>query len=83
MALVTHRTPLDSGWSWVVLGSAFLANFFTVGFSYAIGVYYLEFLHVFDESKGLTAWIAGLHYGTLCGAGMYFKNVSPVYIKNS
>ncbi len=62
-------TPMDSGWSWIVLGSAFVAHFFTVGFSYAIGVYYSEFLHVFGESKGTTAWIAGLHYGILCGVG--------------
>ncbi len=62
-------TPLDSGWSWVILCSGFATHFLVGGFAYATGVYYREFLEVFNESKGMTAWITGPHYGTLCGVG--------------
>ena len=29
----------------------------------------MEFLSVFNESKGTTAWISSLNYGFLCGIG--------------
>ena len=35
----------------------------TTGFTYAIGVYYVEFLAVFNKSNGQTAWISSLKYG--------------------
>ena len=60
---------MDTGWSWVVCGAAFVTHTLTIGFSYGIGVYYVEFLTVFKESKGTTAWISSLNYGFLCGLG--------------
>ena len=60
---------MDSGWSWIVCAAAFITHTLTIGFSYAIGVYYVEFLSVFNESKGTTAWISSLNYGFLCGIG--------------
>ena len=60
---------MDSGWSWIVCAAAFITHTLTIGFSYAIGVYYVEFLTVFNESKGTTAWISSLNYGFLCGIG--------------
>ena len=60
---------MDSGWSWVVCCAAFITHTLTIGFSYGIGVYYVEFLTVFKESKGTTAWISSLNYGFLCGLG--------------
>ena len=60
---------MDGGWSWIVCAAAFITHTLTVGFSYAIGVYYVEFLTVFNESKGTTAWISSLNYGCLCGIG--------------
>ena len=59
----------DSGWSWVVCGITFVIKMLTNGFSYAIGVYYVEFLNVFNESKGTTAWISGLNLGVFLGVG--------------
>ncbi len=41
----------------------------TSGFSYVIGVYYVEFLEVFNETRATTAWISSLNYGTLCIIG--------------
>ena len=60
---------MDGGWSWVVCGASFIVNVLTTGFSYAIGVYYVEFLTVFNESKGTTALLSSLNFGALCGVG--------------
>lgn len=50
-------------------------NFFYIadGVTYSFGVLYTEFLNVFNESKGATAWIASLLVGiTLCSGNNYF-----------
>ena len=60
---------MDRGWSWVVCGAAFITQMLTVGFIAAIGVYYVEFLSVFEESKATTAWISSLNYGALSIVG--------------
>ena len=38
-------------------------------FSYTVSVYYVEFLSVFNKSKGDTAWVSALNYGALCVIG--------------
>ena len=53
----------------------FIAHFLTCGVSYSIGVYYVTFLDVFNESNGVTSWIASLNTGTLCASGMYRPNI--------
>ena len=60
---------VDSKWSWLVCGAAFFSRVLTTGFAYGISVYYVEFLSVFNESKGTTAWISSLNYGVLCAIG--------------
>ena len=60
---------MDCGWSWVICGAAFIIHALTSGFSFAIGVYYAEFLYVFSQSKGSTAWISSLNLGTFCAVG--------------
>ena len=60
---------VDGGWSWVVCGSAFLGHMLTSGFSLCVGVYFVEFLAVFDESMGTTAWVSALNFGIMCWAG--------------
>ena len=61
---------MDEGYSWIVLAASFVTNMLTIGFTYSIGVYYVEFLSVFNESKGYTALISSLNFGMLCGVGM-------------
>ena len=62
---------MDSTWSWVVCAVTFFSHIVAVGFSYAISVYYVEFLTVFNESSGTTSWLSSLNYGTLCLIGGY------------
>ena len=69
---------LDGGWSWIVCGSAFIGHMMTSGFSLAIGVYFVEFLAVFNESKGTTAWVSALNFGAQCLVGRYCKCVQSL-----
>ena len=62
---------MDSPWSWVVCAATFFSHIVAVGFSYAISVYYVEFLAVFNESSGTTSWLSSLNYGMLCLIGGY------------
>jgi hypothetical protein len=43
------------------------------GVTYSFGVFYVEFLHYFNEGKGATAWIASILVGvTLCSGQFKF-----------
>ena len=52
-------------------GATFFTHMLTIGFTYGIGVYYVEFLSVFNENKGFTALIPSINLGMLCGIGRY------------
>ena len=62
---------VDGGWSWIICGCSLLSHMLTSGFSFAIGVYYVEFLAVFNENKGTTAWVSALNFGALCLVGKF------------
>ena len=62
---------MDSLWSWIVCAATFFSHIVAIGFSYAISVYYVEFLAVFNESSGTTSWLSSLNYGMLCLIGGY------------
>lgn len=48
--------------------------FLADGVTYSFGVLYNEFITVFKESKGATAWVASLLVGiTLCSGNLSFK----------
>ena len=54
---------MDSPWSWVVCAVTFFSHVVAIGFSYAISVYYVEFLTGFNESSGTTSWLSSLNFG--------------------
>lgn len=56
--------PPDGGWGWVVVLSSFMIHVIADGVTYTFGIFYLEFLKYFQESKGKTAWIASIMVGT-------------------
>ena len=60
---------VDSGWAWIICAVSFSVHMLIAGFSYSIGVYYVEFLDVFNETKGTTAMISALNMSFLCGMG--------------
>ena len=62
-------TPVDTGWSWVVLFIVFLTQFSAAGFASSLGIYYVLFLDIFREGEVLTAMTTSINYAVLCGVG--------------
>ncbi|GIX80701.1 monocarboxylate transporter 12 [Caerostris extrusa] len=56
--------PPDGGWGWVVVFCSFMIHVIVDGVTYTFGIFYLEFLRYFGESKGATAWVASIMVGT-------------------
>ena len=50
----------DGGWGWVVVAASFMAHFIADGCAFSFGVFYEEFLDVFQQTKGETAIIGSL-----------------------
>ena len=63
----------DSGWSWVVLVSAFFCNMTFDGIIYSFGVFYLEFKDYFREGVSKTSWI-----GSVIGAIYHIVGESKI-----
>ena len=60
---------VDSCWSWVICLVAFINHALTCGFSFSIGVYYVEFLSVFEKNKGTTALLSSINVGVFMATG--------------
>ncbi len=67
--------PVDRGWAWVVLFSSFCVGFVSEGFLFSVPLYFVEFLEVFQENAGPTAWIASLNFGIFCAVGEYLNMI--------
>ena len=50
----------DGGYGWVVVAAASLVWCLAPGFSMAFGLFFVEFLKIFKESKSKTAWIGSV-----------------------
>ena len=59
----------DTKYSWLVCVVSFISSFMTIGYTYAIGIYFVLFQDVFDTSAGTTAWVSALNCGTLTCTG--------------
>ena len=53
-------TPPDGGWGWVIVAASFMAHFIADGCAFSFGIFFEEFLDVFQESKGETAIVGSL-----------------------
>ncbi|XP_057703303.1 monocarboxylate transporter 9-like isoform X2 [Corythoichthys intestinalis] len=54
---------LDGGWGWAIVVASFLAQLLAYGSPQSVGVLYPEWLHTFQEGKGMTAWVGSLVAG--------------------
>jgi len=52
--------PPDGGWGWVVVCASFVCNLIVDGVCFSFGIFYVELLDYFGESKGKTAWVGSL-----------------------
>ncbi|KAM4624544.1 monocarboxylate transporter 9-like [Polymixia lowei] len=82
----TTPKPLDGGWGWVVVAAGFMAQFLAYGSPQSVGVLYPEWLHIFQEGKGMTAWVGSLAVGVglivspICSACVINFGARPVTI---
>ncbi|XP_064615703.1 monocarboxylate transporter 14-like [Liolophura sinensis] len=60
---------LDHGYSWVIFLASFFNQFISLGIPFSFGVYNVEFLDYFRESKAVTAWVCSINIGVLLGCG--------------
>ncbi|XP_029465620.1 monocarboxylate transporter 9 isoform X2 [Rhinatrema bivittatum] len=83
---MAYQKPPDGGWGWVIVTVSFFILFLAYGSPLAVGVLYLEWLEVFEEGKGKTAWVGSLAAGVgllaspLCSAWVSSFGARPVTI---
>lgn len=61
--------PLDGGWGWMVVVASLVCNIIVDGVCFSFGIFYVEFLEYFGESKAKTAWVGSLVPGMYLGVG--------------
>ena len=62
---ITQPAPApDGGWGWVVCAGAFMCNVVMDGMLFSFGVFFIELLYCFGESKGRTALVGSMLMGT-------------------
>lgn len=69
---VCHRagqSPPDGGWGWCVVFAVCVMHVITDGIVYSSGIFFVEFVDRFKESKGATALIASLLLGSMLCTG--------------
>lgn len=60
-------SPPDGGWGWVIVVSSLVCNIIVDGIGYSFGIFLLEFMDYFKESKFKTSLVGSLLCGTyLC-----------------
>jgi len=53
----------DGGWGWMIVMACFTAQLLAYGSPQSVGILYPEWLHTFQQSKGMTAWVGSLVSG--------------------
>lgn len=56
---IVFQAP-DGGYGWVIVFVSFLINMIADGITFSFGVFNVEFLKYFGDSKGKTAWISSI-----------------------
>ncbi|XP_075072450.1 monocarboxylate transporter 9 [Mixophyes fleayi] len=83
---MTYQKAPDGGCGWIIVTASFFIQFLCYGSPLAVGVLYVEWLDVFDEGKGKTAWVGSLAAGVgllaspLCSASVSTFGARPVTI---
>ena len=64
--------PPDGGYGWVVCFGSFFCMLILDGMLFSFGVFFVELLDSFGESKGKTAWVGSTLMGTHLIVGKCF-----------
>ena len=62
----------DGGYRWLVLVAAFTCSLLLDGIAFTFGLFYIEFIDYFQESKSKTAWIGSAFNGNYLFVGETF-----------
>lgn len=62
-------TPPDGGYGWVIVLAAFMNHIIVDGLTYTFGVFFMEFVDYFEESKSKTALVGSLLAGCYLSSG--------------
>ncbi|XP_077469288.1 monocarboxylate transporter 9-like [Stigmatopora argus] len=69
---------LDGGWGWAIVAASFTAQLLAYGSPQSVGVLYPEWLHAFQEGKGMTAWVGSL----VSGVGLIASPICSACVDN-
>ncbi|XP_028325340.1 monocarboxylate transporter 9-like [Gouania willdenowi] len=69
---------LDGGWGWAIVMASFMAQLLAYGSPQSVGVLYPEWLHAFQEGKGVTAWVGSL----VAGVGLIASPICSACVDN-
>ncbi|XP_055758525.1 monocarboxylate transporter 9-like isoform X1 [Salvelinus fontinalis] len=78
MNLQSSKNVLDGGWGWVIVVACSMAQFLAYGSPQSVGVLYPQWLHAFQEGKGMTAWVGSL----VSGVGLIASPVCSACVDN-
>ncbi|XP_070834476.1 monocarboxylate transporter 9-like [Chaetodon trifascialis] len=76
--MTTSTKALDGGWGWMIVVASFMAHLLSYGSPSSVGVLYPEWLHAFQEGKGLTAWVGSL----VAGVGLIASPICSACVDN-
>ena len=65
--------PPDGGYGWVIMLASFVCNVIVDGVCFSFGIFYLEFLQHYGESKSKTSIVGSVLNGMYLSMGKYFK----------
>jgi len=70
MSGVRSDKPVDGGWGWIIVISAFVTSAIVDGVKYTFGIIFLELVDTFHESRSSTSLIISIQIGALLLTGM-------------
>lgn len=76
--MTSSTKVLDGGWGWAIVAASFMAQFLAYGSPQSVGVLYPEWLHTYQEGKGLTAWVGSL----VAGVGLIASPICSACVDN-
>ena len=68
-ALHLEKRAPDGGWGWVIVFGSFMISLICDGFSYTTGIFYENFLQVYNETETVTSIFDSIMTGMVFAAG--------------
>lgn len=71
---ISPPIPPDGGYGWVIMFASFICNVIVDGVCFSVGIFYLEFLKSFNESKSKTSLVGSVLNGMYLSMGRCFAH---------